>query len=126
MPKIATKTQNNIFYLARKSALRINLEFGSRDGAAAVSGINKTRLFQIESGKAAPHLDEVNHLSVIYQNPGLKRNFCTTMCPLRQGSVFDTQTGARLAECARNLKEGCEAMNAWIQENMPEVYGQCA
>ena len=48
MPKMATKAADNVFYKARIAAASWNDRLGSREGASEVTGIDRTRLANIE------------------------------------------------------------------------------
>ncbi len=48
MPKMATKAAKNVFYKARIAAASWNDKLSSREGAAEVTGIDRTRLANIE------------------------------------------------------------------------------
>lgn len=50
MPKMATKAADNVFYKARIAAASWNDRLGSREGASEVTGIDRTRLANIELG----------------------------------------------------------------------------
>lgn len=63
MPKMATKAADNVFYKARIAAASWNDRLGSREGASEVTGIDRTRLANIELGTINPHPEEVLMLS---------------------------------------------------------------
>ena len=50
MPKMATKAADNVFYKARIAAASWNDRLGSREGASEVTGIDRTRLANLELG----------------------------------------------------------------------------
>lgn len=58
MPKMATKAADNVFYKARIAAASWNDRLGSREGASEVTGIDRTRLANIELGTINPHPEE--------------------------------------------------------------------
>ena len=58
MPKMATKAADNVFYKARIAAASWNDRLGSREGASEVTGIDRTRLANIELGTIKPHPEE--------------------------------------------------------------------
>ena len=68
MPKMATKAADNVFYKARIAAASWNDRLGSREGASEVTGIDRTRLANIELGTINPHPEE-----------GLMRRSCKTI-----------------------------------------------
>ena len=50
MPKMATKAADNVFYKARMAAASWNDRLASREGASELTGIDRTRLANIELG----------------------------------------------------------------------------
>lgn len=72
MPKMATKAADNVFYKARIAAASWNDRLGSREGASEVTGIDRTRLANIELGTINPHPEEVLMLSDTYNAPELQ------------------------------------------------------
>ena len=59
MGKKATLASDNVFYTARYAAAKNNRSFNSREGAAEIMGINRTRLARIELGQLCPYPEEV-------------------------------------------------------------------
>ena len=58
MAGIATKAANSVFCKARMEAKEENEMLSSREGAAEVLGIDRTRLARIELGTLTPHPEE--------------------------------------------------------------------
>lgn len=87
MPKMATKAADNAFYKARIAAASWNDRLGSREGASEVTGIDRTRLANIELGTINPHPEEVLMLSDTYNAPELQNHFCSHLCPLGIGTI---------------------------------------
>ena len=87
MPKMATKAADNVFYKARIAASSWNDRLGSREGASEVTGIDRTRLANIELGTINPHPEEVLMLSDTYNAPELQNHFCSHLCPLGIGTI---------------------------------------
>ena len=54
MGKKATKAADNIFYLARYNASQSNPSLSSRENAAELINIDRTRLARIELGSTTP------------------------------------------------------------------------
>jgi transcriptional regulator with XRE-family HTH domain len=82
MAKKATKAADNIFYKARMEAAACNDSLNSREGAAELLGIDRTRLARIELGSLNPYPEEVLLMSDAYNAPELNNYFCSRMCPL--------------------------------------------
>ena len=82
MPKMATKAANNIFYKARMEATSWNVSLRSRERASEETGLDRTRLANIELGNINPHPEEVLILSEQYNAPEICNQYCSKMCPL--------------------------------------------
>lgn len=80
----ATKAQENPYYIARMDAAACNDDFGSRESAAVVVGIERTRLARIELGVLTPYPDEIRMLADAYHAPGLLNYHCAHDCPIGQ------------------------------------------
>jgi len=87
MPKMATKAADSVFYKARMAASSWNDRLGSREGASEITGIDRTRLANIELGTIFPHPDEVLMLADTYNAPELQNHYCSRLCPLGIGTV---------------------------------------
>lgn len=87
MPKMATKAAGNVFYKARISAAAYNDKLNSREGASEVTGIDRTRLANIELGTLNPHPEEAILLADAYNAPELLNYFCSKLCPVGIGNV---------------------------------------
>lgn len=87
MAKMATKAADNVFYKARMAAASWNDKLSSREGASEVTGIDRTRLANIELGTINPHPEEVLMLADTYNAPELQNHFCARLCPLGIGTV---------------------------------------
>ena len=70
MAKKATKAADNIFYKARMEAAACNDRLSSREGAAELLGIDRTRLARIELGSLNPYPEEVLLMSDAYNAAG--------------------------------------------------------
>lgn len=82
MAKKATKAADNVFYKARISAASCNDSFNSREGAAEILGIDRTRLARIELGSLSPYPEEVLLMSDAYNAPELNHYYCSRMCSI--------------------------------------------
>lgn len=87
MAGTATKAAENVFYKARHSAADHNDRLSSRESAAEILGIDRTRLAHIELGTVVPHPDEVLMMMDAYNSPELLNYYCSTLCPLGIGTV---------------------------------------
>lgn len=78
----ATKAQNNPYYIARMAAAEVNDTFASREGAADMLGIERTRLARIELDTITPYPDEVRVMADIYNAPELMGFHCAHHCQI--------------------------------------------
>lgn len=87
MGKKATKAADNMYYLARSEAAETNSELSSREKAAELVGIDRTRLARIELDTIAPYPEEVKAMALAYNTPELCNSYCAQECPLGRGNV---------------------------------------
>lgn len=87
MGKKATKAADNMYYIARCEAAQTNEELNSREGAAEIIGIDRTRLARIELDTINPYPEEVLQMSRAYNTPELCNSYCAKECPIGKTSV---------------------------------------
>lgn len=87
MGKKATKAADNMYYLARCEAANTNEDFSSRESAAEITGIDRTRLARIELDTINPYPEEVLAMSRAYNTPELCNSYCARECPIGKTSV---------------------------------------
>lgn len=87
MGKKATKAADNMYYLARCEAESTNDDFSSREKAAEIIGIDRTRLARIELDTLAPYPEEVKAMAEAYNVPELCNAYCARECPIGRDSV---------------------------------------
>lgn len=87
MARKATKAADNVYYLARMEAAATNDFLNSREGAAEVTGIDRTKIARIELGSLDPYPEEVLLMSDTYNAPELCNHFCSHQCPLGRQQV---------------------------------------
>lgn len=87
MSKKATKAADNMYYMARTEASENNPDFTSREKAAEIIGIDRTRLARIELDTINPYPEEVCAMADAYNTPELCNMYCARTCPIGQGSV---------------------------------------
>ena len=87
MVKKATKAADNMYYLARCEAEKNNPDFSSREKAAEIIGIDRTRLARIELDTIVPYPEEVKAMAEAYNTPELCNSYCARECPLGRDSV---------------------------------------
>lgn len=91
MAKKATKAANNIFYKARIEAASCNDSLSSREGAAEILGIDRTRIARVELGSLNPYPEEVLLMSDIYNAPELNNYYCSKICTLGQQTIPEAE-----------------------------------
>lgn len=87
MGKKATKAADNMYYLARSEAAETNPDLSSREKAAEIIGIDRTRLARIELDTIAPYPEEVKAMAEEYNTPELCNFYCARECPIGRNSV---------------------------------------
>lgn len=87
MGKKATKAADNMYYLARCEAAEINDDFSSREKAAELIGMDRTRLARIELDTIAPYPEEVKSMAKAYNVPELCNSYCARECPIGRDNV---------------------------------------
>ena len=87
MGKKATKAADNMYYLARSEASEFNPNLNSREKAAELVGIDRTRLARIELDTITPYPEEVKSMSEVYNTPELCNSYCARECPIGINSV---------------------------------------
>ena len=87
MSKKATKAADNMYYLARSEAAATCDDFSSREKAAEIIGIDRTRLARIELDTIAPYPEEVRAMALAYNTPELCNSYCARECPIGKNSV---------------------------------------
>ena len=76
MGKKATKAADNMYYLARSEAAEFNEDLSSREKAAELVGIDRTRLARIELDTISPYPEEVKAMAKVYNTPELCNSYC--------------------------------------------------
>ncbi len=87
MGKKATKAADNMYYLARCEAAEANPDLSSRENAAEVIGIDRTRLARIELDTIEPYPEEVKAMADAYNTPELCNSYCARECPIGKTNV---------------------------------------
>lgn len=87
MGKKATKAADNMYYRARCEAAEINDEFSSREKAAEIMDMDRTRLARIELDTVAPYPEEVKAMAKTYNVPELCNSYCARECPIGRDNV---------------------------------------
>ncbi len=91
MGKKATKAADNMYYIARCEAAENGSQnsLSSREKAAELLGIDRTRLARIELGAIAPYPEEVKAMSEVYNAPELCNTYCARECPIGRNTVHE-------------------------------------
>ncbi|MGX8692194.1 MAG: helix-turn-helix domain-containing protein [Clostridia bacterium] len=107
MGKRSTRENKNVFQLSRES-LGLTREAASE----ALVFLSPERIEKIESGKSAPHPDEVLAMERGYRDPELSNWFCTHGCPI--GMKYEQEV--KLKSLAQVTVETLAALNAMEKE----------
>lgn len=89
MGKKATKAADNVYYLARCEAAKANDDFSSREKAAELIGIDRTRLARIELDSITPYPEDVKAMAEAYNAPELCNAYCARECSIGRDSVTE-------------------------------------
>jgi transcriptional regulator with XRE-family HTH domain len=107
MGRRSTKEYKNIYQQSRENRGL------SRDAAEEVlTFVSADRIEKIESGRSAPHPDEVLAMEQGYQNPELSNYYCTHECPIGMKYVQK----AELKELSQLTVELLSALHAMDEE----------
>ena len=82
MANVASSTATNVLFMARCRASSHNEALGSRESAADIMGMDRGRLYRIETGIADPHPEEILLMADVYGDPKLMNWYCREKCPL--------------------------------------------
>ena len=96
-----TKAAGNRYCIARLAAATCNDCFGSREGAAYVTGIDRTRLARIEIGTVTPLPEEVRVLADAYNTPELLNYYCSHDCQI--GRCMDILLPEEAPSCIEQI-----------------------
>ena len=133
MSGIATKAVNSVFYKARMAAKEHNEMLSSREGAAEVTGIDRTRIARIELNTLVPYPEDVVIMADVYNAPQLMNYFCTHECPIgkRIAQQADLEELNRMTINILNALNGVSSVSQTVlavvddgqvtDEEMPEM-----
>lgn len=94
MAKIATKAASNVFYQKRLAASKWNDKLASREGASDETGIDRTRIANIELGTINPYPEEVMMFADAYNAPELKTYYCKNICSIGRDMALPTEVSS--------------------------------
>ena len=107
MGKRSVRKNKNIYQLSRE-----NQELTREAAGEKLVFLSPERIEKIESGKAAPHPDEVLAMESCYHNPELSNYYCTHECPI--GMKYEQEV--TLKSLAQVTVETLSALNAMEDE----------
>ncbi len=109
MGRRSVKDNKNIYQQSRE-----NMGLSREAAEELLSFVSADRIEKIESGKSAPHPDEVLAMEQGYENPELSNYYCTHECPIGMKYVEK----AELKELPQLTVELLSALHAMqIEEN---------
>ena len=107
MGRRSTKEDKNIYQQSRE-----NMDLSREAAEEILQFVSADRIEKIESGKSAPHPDEVLQMEQGYQNPELSNYYCTHECPIGMKYVQK----AELKELPQLTVELLSALHAMEEE----------
>ncbi len=107
MGKRSVKENKNVYQLSRERQ-----GFSREAAGEALVHVSPERIEKIESGRSAPHPDEVLAMEQGYRDPELSNYYCTHECPI--GMKYTPE--ARLRELPQLTVELLSALNAMQEE----------
>lgn len=107
MGRRSVKEDKNVYQLSREARSLTREAAGE-----ALVFVSPERIEKIESGRTAPHPDEVLAMEDCYRNPELSNYYCTHECPI--GMKYEQE--AQLKSLAQVTVETLAALNAMEQE----------
>ena len=107
MGKRSVRENKNIYQLSREER-----ELTREAASEALVFLSPERIEKIESGKSAPHPDEVLAMEHAYRNPELSNWFCTHECPI--GMKYEQEV--KLKSLAQVTVETLAALHAMDEE----------
>ena len=123
MGKKSVKENKNIYQRSREAARLSREAAGER-----MVFVSPGRIERIESGRSAPHPDEVLSMEKCYRAPELSNYFCTHECPI--GMKYEPEAklrelphtamellAAEIVEKLTRLETAIRAMRIWIEHD---------
>ena len=107
MGKRSVRENKNVYQLSRESR-----ELTREAASEALVFLSPERIEKIESGRSAPHPDEVLAMEHAYRNPELSNWFCTHECPI--GMKYEQEV--KLKSLAQVTVETLAALHAMDEE----------
>ena len=107
MGRRSVKEDKNVYQQSRE-----NMGLSREAAAEVLTFVSPDRIEKIESGKSAPHPDEVLQMEQGYKDPQLSNYYCTHECPIGMKYVEK----AELKELPQLTVELLSALNAMEEE----------
>ena len=107
MGKRSVRENKNIYQLSREGR-----DMTREEASEALVFLSPERIEKIESGRSAPHPDEVLAMEHAYRNPELSNWFCTHECPI--GMKYEQEV--KLKSLAQVTVETLAALHAMDDE----------
>ncbi len=115
------KSNSNVYFLARKDAMRYN-ERLTREGAAEMIGVSPYTLADYELGntKVVP-VDKVVLMADLYNCPELKTGYCKHECPIGKEYPVATKRGNIEGAALRLINELNDVGKQQIAEKIMKI-----
>lgn len=118
-----TKSNENVYFVARKKAAMYNERLYSREGAAELLGISVSTLADYELGntKVVP-VDKVVLMADLYNAPELKTGYCKHECPICSYLPVATEAKGLEGIALRLMKRlDCDELNRIKKEAVQRI-----
>ena len=118
-----TKSNENVYFVARKKAAMYNERLYSREGAAELLGISVSTLADYELGntKVVP-VDKVVLMADLYNAPELKTGYCKYECPICSYLPVATEAKGLEGIALRLMKRlDCDELNRIKKEGTKKI-----
>ena len=105
MPRRSVKEDKNVFFASREAA-----GLTREEASEASEFMSEDRIERIESGKSAPHPDEVLAMAKAYADPLLVNRYCSGECPIGKKYVPEV-TDAELSSIVLNIIDSVNGLS---------------
>ena len=89
MGRKSVRENKNVYQTSREKK-----ELSREAASERLVFVSPDRIEKIESGRSAPHPDEVLEMERVYQNPTLSNYYCTHECPIGKKYVEEAELKA--------------------------------
>lgn len=105
MPRRSVKEEKNVYFRSRESA-----DLTREEASEKTEFLSEDRIERIESGKSAPHPDEVLAMAKAYGDPLLVNRYCSGECPIGKKYMPEV-TDAELSSIVLNIIDSVNGLS---------------